>query len=50
MFIGCSDGLTGLPEALERVSPQTRVQLCMVHMLRNWAQLRLSRPDEGGRY
>jgi transposase-like protein len=35
MFIVCVDGLTGLPEALESVSPQTRVQLCMVHMVRN---------------
>jgi transposase-like protein len=34
-FIGCRDGLTGLPEAREAVSPQTRVQLCMVHLMRN---------------
>lgn len=30
-FIGGKDGLTGLPEAIEAVFPQTRVQLCMVH-------------------
>lgn len=35
MFIVCVDGLTGLPEAIESVYPQTRVQLCMVHMVRN---------------
>jgi putative transposase len=35
MFIECRDGLTGLAEAIESVYPQTRVQLCMVHMLRN---------------
>ena len=29
------DGLTGLPEAIETVYPQTRVQLCMVHLVRN---------------
>jgi putative transposase len=35
IFIGCRDGLTGLPEAIETVYPQTRVQLCMVHLVRN---------------
>ena len=35
MFIACVDGLTGLPEAIESVLPQTRVQLCMVHLVRN---------------
>lgn len=35
MFIVCVDGLTGFPEAIESVYPQTRVQLCMVHMVRN---------------
>ncbi len=35
IFIGCRDGLTGFPEAIESVSPQTRVQICMVHRLRN---------------
>jgi putative transposase len=35
IFIACVDGLTGLPEAIETVYPQTRVQLCMVHLMRN---------------
>lgn len=35
LFIACVDGLTGLPEAIEAVYPQTRVQLCMVHLVRN---------------
>ena len=35
IFIACVDGLTGLPEAIETLYPQTRVQLCMVHMVRN---------------
>jgi putative transposase len=35
IFIACVDGLTGLPEAIESVFPYTRVQLCMVHMVRN---------------
>lgn len=34
-FIACVDGLSGLPEAIEAVYPQTRVQLCMVHLMRN---------------
>jgi putative transposase len=35
LFIACVDGLTGLPEATETVYPQARVQLCMVHLVRN---------------
>jgi putative transposase len=35
IFIACVDGLTGFPEAIEAVFPQTRVQLCIVHLLRN---------------
>jgi putative transposase len=35
LFIACVDGLNGLPEAIETVYPQTRVQLCMVHLMRN---------------
>jgi putative transposase len=34
IFIACVDGLTGFPEAIEVVYPQTRVQLCMVHLVR----------------
>lgn len=34
-FIACVDGLTGFPEAIEAVFPQTQVQLCIVHMVRN---------------
>jgi len=35
IFIACVDGLKGFPEAIEAVFPQTEVQLCIVHMLRN---------------
>ena len=35
IFIACVDGLNGFPEAIETVYPNTRVQLCMVHMVRN---------------
>lgn len=35
IFIACCDGLTGLPDAIASVFPQTTVQLCIVHMIRN---------------
>jgi putative transposase len=35
VLIACVDGLKGLPEAIESVFPQTQVQLCIVHMVRN---------------
>jgi transposase-like protein len=35
IFIACVDGLTGFPDAINAVFPQTKVQLCIVHMVRN---------------
>lgn len=35
ILIACVDGLKGLPEAIQSVYPQTQVQLCIVHMVRN---------------
>jgi transposase-like protein len=35
IFIACVDGLTGFPEAINTVFPKTKVQLCIVHMVRN---------------
>lgn len=35
VFIFCVDGLKGFPEAIEQVYPQSTVQLCIVHLLRN---------------
>ena len=35
IFIACMDGLTGFPDAVRAVYPQTKVQLCIVHMVRN---------------
>jgi transposase-like protein len=35
ILIACMDGLTGFPEAVRAVYPLTRVQLCIVHMIRN---------------
>jgi putative transposase len=34
IFIMCVDGLSGFPEAIESVYPQSRVQLCIVHKIR----------------
>jgi len=34
-LIAAVDGLTGFPEAVNAVFPNTEVQLCMVHMVRN---------------
>jgi len=35
ILIACMDGLSGFPEAVRAVYPETRVQLCVVHMVRN---------------
>ena len=35
VFIACVDGLTGFPEAIQTVYPRTKVQLCIVHLVRN---------------
>jgi hypothetical protein len=35
IFIACVDGLSGFPDAIEAAFPHARVQLCMVHMVRN---------------
>lgn len=35
ILIACVDGLKGFPEAIEAEYPQARVQLCILHMVRN---------------
>jgi len=35
ILIACVDGLKGFPDAIEAAFPQTTVQLCIVHMVRN---------------
>ncbi len=35
IFIACCDGLKGFPQAIGTVYPQTQVQLCIVHLIRN---------------
>src|SRR6201987_5092398 len=34
VLIACVDGLKGFPQAIETVFPETRVQLCIVHLVR----------------
>ena len=51
ILIACVDGLTGFPDAIGHVFPQTQVQLCIVHMVRNslryvsWKERRLVAQD-----
>jgi len=35
ILIACVDGLKGFPEAINTVFPETLIQLCIVHMVRN---------------
>ena len=35
ILIACVDGLKGFPEAIESIFPETEVQLCIVHQIRN---------------
>ncbi|MBB1470451.1 IS256 family transposase [Pseudoalteromonas sp. SG41-5] len=35
ILIACVDGLTGFPEAIAAIFPETEVQLCIVHQIRN---------------
>ena len=34
-FIICVDGLSGFPEAIETQYPKSKIQLCIVHLIRN---------------
>jgi putative transposase len=51
IFIACVDGLKGFPAAIETVYPQTQVQLCIVHLVRqslnyvSWKQRRAVAAD-----
>ena len=35
ILIACMDGLTGFPDAVKAVFPETHIQHCIVHMMRN---------------
>lgn len=34
-LIACVDGLKGFPNAINAVYPDTKIQLCIIHMVRN---------------
>jgi putative transposase len=34
IFVACVDGLTGFPDAIRAAYPRTKVQLCVVHLVR----------------
>ncbi len=34
IFVACIDGLSGFPEAIRAAYPETKVQLCIVHLVR----------------
>jgi transposase-like protein len=35
VYIFCVDGLTGFPDAIQATFPKSKIQLCIVHMVRN---------------
>lgn len=35
IFLACIDGLKGFPEAIEAIFPNTQIQLCIIHVIRN---------------
>ena len=35
ILIACVDGLNGFPQAIEAVYPQTEIQQCIIHQIRN---------------
>ncbi len=35
ILTACVDGLKGFPDAINSVYPQTHIQLCIIHMVRN---------------
>jgi transposase-like protein len=39
MFIACVDGLKGFPYAISATFPDAKIQLCIVHMMRNSLKL-----------
>lgn len=46
ILIACIDGLKGFPEAIATAFPQTNVQLCIVHMIRNSFKLVASKDQK----
>ena len=47
IFIACCDGLKGFPEAIQVIFPNTEVQLCVIHQIRNSIRYVASRDQKG---
>jgi putative transposase len=47
ILIAVTDGLKGMPEALGAVFPQTTLQTCIVHLIRNSLDLRQLEGSQG---
>jgi putative transposase len=56
VLVACVDGLKGFPQAIESVFPETRIQLCIVHLVRaslnyvNWKERKQVAADLKGIY
>ena len=48
ILIACMDGLTGFPDAVKAVFPDTHIQHCIVHMIRNSTNLCKKQTLNGG--
>lgn len=46
ILIASIDGLKGFPEAIAEVFPQTEVQLCVVHQIRNSSKYVVSKDQK----
>lgn len=50
ILIACVDDLKGFPEAIATEFPETRVQLCIVHMVRSSLKYVMERLQRGHRW
>ena len=46
ILIACVDGLKGFPEAIQAIFPNTEVQLCVIHQIRNSIRYLASRDQK----
>ena len=40
ILIACIDGLTGFPDAIATIYPETEIHLCIIHQIRNSMSLK----------
>ncbi len=46
ILIACVDGLTGFPQAIEAVFPQTEIQQCIIHQIRKHHEICFLQRDQ----